>query len=84
MYQPDGFTGAAAPAGSPYKELGAIGTGTTTTVTIEFTRTGTPPITYTGEDHRPTTRCAIYEVKAGKMVRLGEFEVPRKKEWLGL
>ena len=44
----------------------------------------TPPISYTAEDHRPTTRCAIYEVKAGKMARVGEYEVPRKKEWLGL
>jgi branched-chain amino acid transport system substrate-binding protein len=44
----------------------------------------TPPITYTAEDHRPTTRCAIYEVKGGKLARVGEFEVPRKKEWLGL
>ena len=44
----------------------------------------TPPISYAADDHRPTTRCAIYEVKDGKLVRVGEYEVPRKKEWLGL
>jgi branched-chain amino acid transport system substrate-binding protein len=44
----------------------------------------TPPITYTAEDHRPTTRCAIYEVNGGKLAKVGEIEVPRKREWLGL
>jgi len=44
----------------------------------------TPPISYTPDDHRPTTRCAIYETKGGKLVKVGELEVPRKKEWLGL
>ena len=47
MYQPSGATSAAAPAGSPYKELGATGAGATTTLVLEFTRTGTPPIAYT-------------------------------------
>ena len=47
MYNPDGTTSAAPPAGSPYKEAGPIGAGATVTLTIQFTRTGTPPITYT-------------------------------------
>jgi hypothetical protein len=47
MYQPDGYTSAALPSGSPYKEVGPLGAGATATVTIQFTRTGTPPITYT-------------------------------------
>ena len=47
MYQPDGYTSAALPAGSPYKEVGPIGAGASETFTIQFTRTGTPPITYT-------------------------------------
>jgi uncharacterized repeat protein (TIGR01451 family) len=47
MYQPDGYTSAALPAGSPYKEAGPIGAGASVTFTIQFTRTGTPSITYT-------------------------------------
>ena len=47
MYQPDGFTSAALPAGSPYKEIGPIGAGATVTFAIQLTRSGTPPLTYT-------------------------------------
>jgi hypothetical protein len=47
MYQQDGYTSAALPAGSPYKEIGPIGAGASVTFTIQFTRVGTPPITYT-------------------------------------
>jgi hypothetical protein len=43
----DGYTSAALPAGSPYKEAGPIGAGATVTLTIQFTRTGTPAVTYT-------------------------------------
>ena len=43
----DGYTSAALPAGSPYKEAGQIGAGATVTLTIQFTRTGTQAITYT-------------------------------------
>lgn len=46
MYQPDGFTSAALPAGSPYKEIGPIGAGASITFSIQLTRTGTPPLTY--------------------------------------
>jgi branched-chain amino acid transport system substrate-binding protein len=44
----------------------------------------TPPLTYTADDHRPTTRTFIYVVKNGKVVKAADGEVPRKKEWLGL
>ncbi len=47
VYEPSGYTSAALPAGSPYVELGPIAAGATITVTIKFTRTGTPPITWT-------------------------------------
>ena len=42
------------------------------------------PVTYTADDHRSSTKSAIYVVKGGKLVKLDEFEAPRKKEWLGL
>lgn len=47
LFQPAGATAAATPAGSPYKEIGAIGSGAAVTFTVEFTRTGTSAITYT-------------------------------------
>jgi len=42
------------------------------------------PVTYTPDDHRPTTKPVLYQVKGGKLVKLGEFDEPRKPEWLGL
>jgi branched-chain amino acid transport system substrate-binding protein len=44
----------------------------------------TPPLTYTADDHRPTTRTFVYVVKGGKVVKAAEDEMPRKPEWLGL
>jgi branched-chain amino acid transport system substrate-binding protein len=44
----------------------------------------TNPITYTPQDHRPSTKTAIYQIKEGKLVRLTEYDMPRKQEWLGL
>ncbi len=41
-------------------------------------------VTYSPTDHRPTTRTAIYQVKAGKLVKIAEYDMPRKPEWLGL
>jgi len=48
LYQSSGTTSATSPAGSPYIELGAIGANASITATIQFTRTGTQTITYTG------------------------------------
>ncbi len=41
-------------------------------------------VTYTPEDHRPMTKVPIYMVKGGKLVKVVEYDIPRKKEWLGL
>jgi hypothetical protein len=46
MTSPDGFTSATVPNGSPYKELGTMGSGARLTIAIEFTRTGTQAFTY--------------------------------------
>jgi len=47
LYQPSGVTAATTPVGSPYQEIGPINAGATVTFTIQFTRTGTPALTYT-------------------------------------
>jgi branched-chain amino acid transport system substrate-binding protein len=44
----------------------------------------TAPVTYTPEDHRPSTKTPIYQVQKGKLVKVAEFDMPRKPEWLGL
>jgi uncharacterized repeat protein (TIGR01451 family) len=47
MFNGNGVTSATSPTGSPYKNLGAaIPAGGTVTLNLEFTRTGTPAITY--------------------------------------
>jgi branched-chain amino acid transport system substrate-binding protein len=44
----------------------------------------TNPVTYTPTDHRPSTKTPIYMIKAGKLVKVAEYDMPRKPEWLGL
>jgi branched-chain amino acid transport system substrate-binding protein len=44
----------------------------------------TDPVTYTPTDHRPSTKTKIYQVKGGKLAKVGEYEMPRKQEWLGM
>jgi branched-chain amino acid transport system substrate-binding protein len=44
----------------------------------------TSPVTYTSNDHRPSTKTPIYMIKGGKLVKVAEFDMPRKEEWLGL
>ena len=41
-------------------------------------------VTYTPTDHRPTMTTSIYQVQGGKLVKVGDFIMPRTKEWLGL
>jgi branched-chain amino acid transport system substrate-binding protein len=41
-------------------------------------------LTYSTVDHRASTRTPIYIVQNGKLVKVKEFELPRKKEWLGM
>jgi branched-chain amino acid transport system substrate-binding protein len=42
------------------------------------------PVSYTPTDHRPATKTAIYMIKGGKLTKVGEYDMPRKPEWLGL
>ncbi|MCA1825491.1 MAG: ABC transporter substrate-binding protein [Myxococcales bacterium] len=44
----------------------------------------TNPVTYTATDHRPSTKTPIYQIKDGRLVKVREYEMPRKAEWLGL
>lgn len=44
----------------------------------------TNPISYTSTDHRPSTKTPIYQIKGGKLVKVAEYDMPRKPEWLGL
>lgn len=44
----------------------------------------TNPVTYTATDHRPSTKTPVYMIKSGKLVKVKEYEMPRKAEWLGL
>jgi branched-chain amino acid transport system substrate-binding protein len=43
-----------------------------------------PPITYTSTDHRPSTKTPIYQVQKGKLVKVAEYDMPRRPDWLGL
>jgi branched-chain amino acid transport system substrate-binding protein len=44
----------------------------------------TANVTYSPDDHRPSTKTPIYQVQKGKLVKVAEFDMPRKPEWLGL
>ncbi len=44
----------------------------------------TNPVSYSPTDHRPMTKTPIYQIKGGKLVKIAEFDMPRKPEWLGL
>ncbi|HXM69666.1 MAG TPA: ABC transporter substrate-binding protein [Thermoanaerobaculia bacterium] len=41
-------------------------------------------VTYTPTDHRPCTTTPIYQVKNGTLVKVKDYDVPRKSEWLGM
>ncbi len=43
-----------------------------------------PNLTYTTTDHRPSTRTPIYIVRNGKLTKVKDYDLPRKKEWLGM
>jgi branched-chain amino acid transport system substrate-binding protein len=43
-----------------------------------------PNLTYTTTDHRPSTRTPIYIIQNGKLVKVKDYDLPRKKEWLGM
>jgi len=44
----------------------------------------TANITYTPSDHRPSTKTPIYMIQSGKLVKVAEFDMPRKQQWLGM
>ena len=41
-------------------------------------------VTYTPTDHRPTMTTSIYQIKNGKIVKVGDFFQKRDAAWLGL
>jgi len=41
-------------------------------------------VTYTASDHRACTTTPIYEIKNGTLVKIKDYEVGRKPEWLGM
>jgi branched-chain amino acid transport system substrate-binding protein len=41
-------------------------------------------VTFTPTDHRSMTKTPIYQVQGGKLVKIAEYDMPRKPEWLGL
>jgi branched-chain amino acid transport system substrate-binding protein len=41
-------------------------------------------VTYTPTDHRPTMTTSIYQVQGGKLVKIGDFIMPRTAQWFGL
>ncbi len=43
----------------------------------------TPPFTYTSEDHRPTNRARLVQIKGGKVVPMHEVTVARDMKWIG-
>jgi branched-chain amino acid transport system substrate-binding protein len=44
----------------------------------------TNPVTYTPTDHRPATKTPIYQIQGGKLVKVAEYDMPRRPDWLGL
>jgi len=41
-------------------------------------------VTYTATDHRACTTTPIYEIKSGTLVKIKDYDVGRKPEWLGM
>ncbi len=44
----------------------------------------TSNVSYEPADHRPSTKTPIYQIQGGKLVKVAEYDMPRKAEWLGL
>ena len=44
----------------------------------------TPPITFTPDDHRPSTSCWVGGIKGGKAEIIKEVTLERKPEWVGM
>jgi len=41
-------------------------------------------VTFTATDHRPMTKTPIYQIQGGKLVKVAEYDMPRRADWLGL
>jgi branched-chain amino acid transport system substrate-binding protein len=41
-------------------------------------------VTYLPTDHRPMTKTPVFQVQKGKLVKIAEYDMPKKPEWLGL
>ncbi len=41
-------------------------------------------VTYTASDHRACTTTPIYQIKNGTLVKIKDYDVGRKSEWLGM
>jgi branched-chain amino acid transport system substrate-binding protein len=44
----------------------------------------TSPVTWTATDHRPSTRTSVFIVKDGKLVKVKDYDMPRRADWLGM
>jgi branched-chain amino acid transport system substrate-binding protein len=42
------------------------------------------PVTWTATDHRSSTKTSIFTIKGGKLVKVKDYDMPRKAEWLGM
>jgi branched-chain amino acid transport system substrate-binding protein len=42
------------------------------------------PVTWTATDHRSSTKTSIFIIKDGKLVKVKDYDMPRKAEWLGM
>jgi branched-chain amino acid transport system substrate-binding protein len=42
------------------------------------------PVTWTATDHRPSTKTSVFQVKDGKLVKVKEYDMPRRADWLGM
>jgi branched-chain amino acid transport system substrate-binding protein len=66
-------------------QLNGPGVKAATETLVDFSTGGlSQSVTYTPTDHRPTMTTSIYQVQGGKLVKIGDYIMPRTKEWLGL
>jgi branched-chain amino acid transport system substrate-binding protein len=75
-------------AAEAIKRAGPNPTGETVKTALESLREFdtwglTPPFTYTSEDHRPTNRARLVQIKGGKVTLLREVTVNRDMKWIG-
>jgi branched-chain amino acid transport system substrate-binding protein len=42
------------------------------------------PVTWTATDHRSSTKTSVFIIKGGKLVKVKDYDMPRRPEWLGM